>query len=465
METYNRINWLNKPVTTTPINSTNLNHMDSQIEKLTNDKADASSIPTKTSDLTNDANYQTESEVNDIVNDAIQALGNLLTFKGVIANYTALSALESPKTGDVWQVSDDSDSPTPHGANSEYYYDGTQWDYFSSAQVVELVNYYTKEESDARYILNNSIKALRYNNGEFEYTTDGETWVAIISGHNGEDGATFIPTVDDDGYISWENNKSLPNPATKNIKGTKGDTGYAPQVEVAENTATTYKLNITYGVDGASTLTTPNLKGANGEGSGDMEMATYDTNGDGIVNQADKVTNALTITQGETTVTYDGSVAQSFTFQEGENNNTFRGTTQEFLNLPLAQQQQIEVFVCTDNNSTATDKLVTKNYVDEKFTEIETSLSNKANKSVEVEYTLLSDGWVGDTYTISLEGITMTSNQEVLPAKTITSEQLEAIQKANIVDAGQSVDNMTLKAYGDVPSVNIPIRVIMRGDA
>lgn len=39
------------------------------------------------------------------------------------------------------------------------------------------------------------------------------------------DGATFTPSVADDGNISWTNNKGLENPATKNIKGAKGDKG------------------------------------------------------------------------------------------------------------------------------------------------------------------------------------------------------------------------------------------------
>lgn len=42
---------------------------------------------------------------------------------------------------------------------------------------------------------------------------------------DGEDGATFTPSVDDSGNLSWTNDKSLPNPDPVNIKGPKGDTG------------------------------------------------------------------------------------------------------------------------------------------------------------------------------------------------------------------------------------------------
>ena len=48
----------------------------------------------------------------------------------------------------------------------------------------------------------------------------------IAAGASGEyDGATFTPSIDDNGNLSWTNDKGRENPATKNIKGPKGDTG------------------------------------------------------------------------------------------------------------------------------------------------------------------------------------------------------------------------------------------------
>lgn len=44
-------------------------------------------------------------------------------------------------------------------------------------------------------------------------------------GVSGEDGATFIPSVDADGNLSWSNDKELENPAPVNIKGPKGEHG------------------------------------------------------------------------------------------------------------------------------------------------------------------------------------------------------------------------------------------------
>lgn len=44
-------------------------------------------------------------------------------------------------------------------------------------------------------------------------------------GQDGKDGATFTPSVSEDGVISWTNDQELPNPAPVNIKGEKGDKG------------------------------------------------------------------------------------------------------------------------------------------------------------------------------------------------------------------------------------------------
>ena len=48
----------------------------------------------------------------------------------------------------------------------------------------------------------------------------------VNKAENGDfDGATFTPSVDAEGNISWSNDKGLDNPQTQNIKGQKGDTG------------------------------------------------------------------------------------------------------------------------------------------------------------------------------------------------------------------------------------------------
>lgn len=82
--------------------------------------------------------------------------------------------------------------------------------------------------------------------------------------------------------------------------------------------------------------------------------------------------------------------------------------------------------------------------------------------------TLLSSGWTGTSapfvYELAVSGVTASSNQEVLPATTVTADQLAAIQSANIVDGGQETGKIILKAFGDKPTIDLPIRIILRGD-
>lgn len=95
-------------------------------------------------------------------------------------------------------------------------------------------------------------------------------------------------------------------------------------------------------------------------------------------------------------------------------------------------------------------------------------VSTKAGKSTIQNKTLFSASWTGTeapyTYTLSVTGVTTTSVQEILPTTTITREQLTALMDATIQDGGQSANSITLKAWGTKPAIDIPIRVILRGD-
>lgn len=61
----------------------------------------------------------------------------------------------------------------------------------------------------------------------YVYDGVGQQWVNNgsiqgPSGSRGEDGATFIPSIDDYGNLSWINDSGLENPETVNIRGPKG---------------------------------------------------------------------------------------------------------------------------------------------------------------------------------------------------------------------------------------------------
>ena len=81
-------------------------------------------------------------------------------------------------------------------------------------------------------------------------------------------------------------------------------------------------------------------------------------------------------------------------------------------------------------------------------------------------YELIASNWVTannvTTYTINNELITGTSNQIILPAISITEEQYNAFTAAKIIDYGQVNGVLNLRALGDVPTINIPIRIMFR---
>ena len=80
-----------------------------------------------------------------------------------------------------------------------------------------------------------------------------------IGGERGEDGATFTPSVDSAGNLSWTNDKGLVNPAPVNIKGEKGDTG-------ANGVSATHSWSgTTLTVTSASGTSSADLKGEKGD--------------------------------------------------------------------------------------------------------------------------------------------------------------------------------------------------------
>lgn len=91
--------------------------------------------------------------------------------------------------------------------------------------------------------------------------------------------------------------------------------------------------------------------------------------------------------------------------------------------------------------------------------------SNTAKLSTTAKnITLSASSWSGGTYTISDSLITATSNQEIIPAASISADQYKALVKASLVATGQTAGSITIKAFGATPSINIPVTVIFRGE-
>ena len=82
--------------------------------------------------------------------------------------------------------------------------------------------------------------------------------------------------------------------------------------------------------------------------------------------------------------------------------------------------------------------------------------------------TLSAASWSGSdapySYTYNNSNIKASSPVELLPGASITAVQLEALQGANIIGGSQIAGSVTLLAYGDKPSTDIPVQFIIRGD-
>lgn len=96
-----------------------------------------------------------------------------------------------------------------------------------------------------------------------------------------------------------------------------------------------------------------------------------------------------------------------------------------------------------------------------------TWILTSAGLSTKVNTTLSASGWsTAKKYTLSNSNITATSAVELLPRENngITQAQLEALSGAMIVGGTQAAGSIQLVALGDVPTVDIPITIIIRRD-
>ena len=111
-----------------------------------------------------------------------------------------------------------------------------------------------------------------------------------------------------------------------------------------------------------------------------------------------------------------------------------------------------------------TGEVYNSSHTGQEIDEAVSSVKNKSNKSTIGSYTINSSGWTNGEYRISVPDVTSTSANEILPELNATEEEISALQSAMIIDAGQSSGEIVLKALGEVPSIDLNVRVIVRGD-
>lgn len=161
-----------------------------------------------------------------------------------------------------------------------------------------------------------SLKAGTANTTESVAPTSTVSIVPVYGGTLGNElsfqakipqGVTFTPSISDAGEISWTNNGNLPNPATKSVKGQKGDTGVSfAGIEYTPSTASggnnTFKVKYSNGTTGTESY---NIK--NGVDITSVEEITSDIDGG---------TNSITFVKS------DGTKAGPVTVKNGSKGST-----------------------------------------------------------------------------------------------------------------------------------------------
>ena len=84
-----------------------------------------------------------------------------------------------------------------------------------------------------------------------------------------------------------------------------------------------------------------------------------------------------------------------------------------------------------------------------------------------VSLTIASTAWTGDeapyTATVTCNGVTASNHIIVGAGGALTAEQQSAMAAAMIVCTGQGTNTITLSAYGTVPSIDLPVNVMIVG--
>ena len=161
-----------------------------------------------------------------------------------------------------------------------------------------------------------SLKAGTANTTESVAPTATASIVPVYGGTLGNElsfqvkipqGVTFTPSVSDAGEISWTNNGNLPNPATKSVKGQKGDTGISfAGIEYTPSTAS----------GGNNTFKVKYSNGTTGTESYNIRNGIDITSVEEVSSDADEGTNSITFVKS------DGTKVGPVTVKNGSKGST-----------------------------------------------------------------------------------------------------------------------------------------------
>ena len=128
------------------------------------------------------------------------------------------------------------------------------------------------------------------------------------------------------------------------------------------------------------------------------------------------------------------------------------------MSLPSASTGSKGITYLVDSyERTDTDKAVTPKALNSVYKLVE----DKADKSVSKAATLTAAGWSNGVQTLAVSGITATSNGSLRIAQSATDEQFAAWGAAQPRVTAQATGSLTVKAVGTVPTINIPVEVVI----
>lgn len=104
---------------------------------------------------------------------------------------------------------------------------------------------------------------------------------------------------------------------------------------------------------------------------------------------------------------------------------------------------------------------------DSNMVKIDAVLFEKADNSKQIFGTLLATSWNGSQVPykqdIIVTGLSDEQNGIITMAPEATQEQLEIATSAKLLAIEQSNERLTVAAYGDLPTVDIPVVIILLG--
>lgn len=86
---------------------------------------------------------------------------------------------------------------------------------------------------------------------------------------------------------------------------------------------------------------------------------------------------------------------------------------------------------------------------------------NPQDEIVSVEATLSASKWSNKTQTISVAGVTADSNGMISMKQSLNAAQVNAAKLADMHISAQSAGSITITAFGEVPTIDIPVVIVL----